>query len=167
MVVLAVAIAGIVAMWVYIFGFASKDSPDRVHDRAWTGHAQVICARAQDQIAVLPRARTFLKVQPLAEALKRRADVGDQVTTLLRSMVGELRDQRPPDASSAPTITAWLHDYDTYLADRDHHMAQFRQGIDTQFAETKGVGGEPGSLRMDQFARVNAMAACQVPQDLG
>ena len=166
-IVLGAIILAIAAMWVYIFAFAAQTSPDRVHDHGWTARAKGICSSYQTQIAALPPAASFLKVQPAAEAVRRRAEVGDQVTTLLRAMVAELRSGPAPDDASTPTITAWLHDYDTYLADRDHHIAQFRAGVDTQFAETKGIGGEPGSLRMDQFARVNLMASCQVPQDLG
>jgi len=165
-------VVGIGVMWILALGQTGRSNPDRFPDRAWAKQASVVCARYGDQIDALPAARTFATVEPKSEALRQRADVGDRATDLLRAMVAELGRTAPADDKSRTGVELWLKDWTLYLADRDRHVADWRAGNDRQFAETAVQGekvgkGVPVSVRMDTFADVNDMAACEVPQDFG
>jgi hypothetical protein len=169
---ISVVLLGLGVMWFYAFFLAPNRNPDTFPDRAWAARAQSICTRYAAQIAALPPARSFRNVQPKSEALRQRADVGEQATNDLRAMVAELKQQAPADAVTQKGVSLWYGDWDLYLASRDRQVAKWRQGLDEPFAETavsgKKVGtGVPVSIRMDGFSDENSMAACEVPQDIG
>jgi hypothetical protein len=160
------ALALLVAMWIYIFFFADTANPNRLPDRAWTAQAETICTGYADQIDALPPAETFAKIKPKSEAMRQRAVVGQQATDLIIRMVADLRALRPADAVTADAVTRWLADYDTYIGDRQRHLARWAAGEDPPFAETAD-NNRPISVGMDDFARANRMSACEVPGDLG
>lgn len=168
-VVLALVVLAIALFWLYAF-FWPREARDRIDDRAWAERAEAICAEYREQIDALPEAFRFEDIEPREEALRQRADVGQQATDLLRQMVADLRTApTPADADSAEVVGEWLADWDRYLAARDAHVAEWRSGVDRRFAEPPAEEGEqaPVSLRMDAFAGTNDMASCKVPQDLG
>ena len=162
----SVALAALVAMWVYIFFFADTTNPNRLPDRAWAPRAEAVCATYAKQINALPEAATFADIKPKSEALRQRAVVGRQVTDLLSAMVAQLRALPTADAVTAAAVNKWLGDYDTYIGDRERHLARWAAGEDPPFAETAD-GNRPLSIGMDDFADANDMPSCVVPQDLG
>jgi hypothetical protein len=161
-----VALSLLAAMWIYIFFFADTNNPNRVPDRAWAAKAETICKGYADQIKVLPDATTFAAIKPKAEAIRRRAVVGQQVTDLLTAMVASLRATPAADAVTADAVNRWLADYDTYLGDRHRHLEAWAAGEDPPFAETAD-GDRPLSIGMDDFSNANLMTSCEVPGDLG
>lgn len=166
---LVLLVVALGAMWFYAFFLASNDNPDKIPDRAWAERAEATCAAYGTQIDALPPARSFADVEPLEEALRQRAAVADEVTTLLRAMVADLAADELADGRSRQAVGLWLADWERFLAARDDQVAAWRQGIDRRFVEPPTEEGEttPVSLRMDAFAKVNRMPACQVPGDIG
>ena len=164
--VIGVVIA-IAAMWVYAFFFAPRTSPDRMPDRAWDVSAEALCAPSKAAIDVLPSARSFKDVQPRLDALRQRADVGEQATNLLVERVNALRALPTTDARTISLSQRWLHDYDVYIGDRRRQIESWRAGENKPFAESANERKQPASDRMDAFARLNRMPSCAVPQDIG
>src|SRR3954463_13899471 len=130
-----VACAALAAMWVYALVFAPDTPRNWLPDPAWTVRAEATATKAQSHIAPLPRAETFKDVQPHSEALRRRADVGDQANTIVATMIARLRADRPADAVTQKADDQWLADYDAYLGAREAHVQEWRTGVDGQFAE--------------------------------
>src|SRR3954452_9439513 len=161
--VILVACAALAAMWVYALVFAPDTPRNWLPDRAWTARAEATCTKAQDDIAALPRAETFKDVQPHSEALRRRADVGDQANAIVGTMIATLRADRPADAVTQKAVDQWLADYDAYLRAREAHVQEWRSGVDGQFGEPKNPetpnNPQPISIGMDDFAGNNRMAA--------
>jgi hypothetical protein len=155
----------LVVMWVYAFFFADTTPADRLSDRAWAARAQATCQPFADQIAALPPARQFAGIQPKSAALVQRAPAVDRATHLHTQMVAQLRRSVPSDANGRLLVTAWLADYDSYLASRRAHTAKWRAGEDPRFA-VADVDGMPVDSRMDDFADANAMTSCKTPGDL-
>ena len=164
--VIGVVIA-IAAMWVYAFFFAPRTSPDRMPDRAWDVSAEALCATNMVTIDALPSARSFKDVQPRIDALRQRADVGEQATNLLVERVNALRALPTTDARTISLSQRWLHDYDVYIGDRRRQIESWRAGENKPFAESANERKQPASDRMDAFARLNRMPSCVVPQDIG
>jgi hypothetical protein len=158
-------VALLIVMWVYAFFFADTSSPDRLKDRAWAAQAQATCQPYADQIAALPPARQFADIRPKTAALSQRAPVVDRATDLLAQMVTQLRRTAPADTNGRQLVTAWLADYDSYLASRRVQTAKWRAGEDPRFA-VADVDGQPVDSRMDDFADANAMTSCKTPGDL-
>jgi hypothetical protein len=165
-IVIVGCLLALTVMWTYIIFFADTTNPNRLSDRAWAKQAQTVCKGYTDQITALPDASTFAKIKPKAEALRQRAVVGQEATDLLVHMVADLRTLPVADAVSRDAVNRWLADYDTYIGDRQRHMAKWAAGEDPPFAETAD-GGHPLSIGMDDFSNANDMTACEVPQDLG
>jgi hypothetical protein len=168
-VVVIVLIVAIAAFWLYAFLWP-REAKDKIPDGAWTEQAELVCQRWQDEVNALPPANDFLDVEPREEALRQRADVGEQATAYLRSMVAELQTlPAPTDADSADKLELWFADWDAYLEARDVHVAEWRAGQDVRFREppVREGGLSPISLRMDAFAGTNGMPTCRVPQDFG
>jgi hypothetical protein len=163
---LVLVLVALAAMWVYALFFADASASQQVPDRAWAARAEAACSVTDGQLAALPPAMTFAKVTPISEALRQRADVGQKATDLLADMVGRLRADPPADTVSRAGLDLWLADWDTYLADRQHHIVRWRRGEDPQFVES-ARDGRPVTLRMDAFATANRMKSCRVPQDFG
>ena len=121
-------VIAIAAMWVYAFFFAPRTSPDRMPDRAWDVAAESLCATNKATIDALPSARSFKDVQPRIDALRQRADVGEQVTNLLVERVDALRALPTTDARTISLSQRWLRDYDVYIGDRRRQIESWRAG---------------------------------------
>jgi hypothetical protein len=160
-----VVVSALAAMWVYAFFIADTSPADRLHDRAWAAQAQATCQPVAAQIAALPPARQFADIVPKSAALLQRAPVVDRATDLLAQMVGQLRRTAPSDHDDQDLVTAWLADYDSYLASRRAHTATWRAGQDPRFAVVE-VDGQPIDGRMNDFADNNGMPSCETPGDL-
>jgi hypothetical protein len=161
-----VVVLSIATMWIYGWFFAPRDVVNRIDDRGWAESAQARCEAAATAIAALPAARDFDDFDDPVQRAERIA-AADQVTVELRAMLTDLEAlAAPDDAGDRTLVSLWLGDYRSYVEDRDVHVAAWRAGENPRFAETDN-DGQPISLRMDEFARVNDMTSCKVPADLG
>jgi hypothetical protein len=167
-VVLAVVVLGLAAMWVYVLFIGKESSPNQLGDRTWAERAEPVCAAVALKIGALPPARSFAAIEPIEEALRQRAAVGQQATDLLAGQLSTLRAlPAPTGGTDGKLLDAWFADWDTYLADRQDHIEDWRAGRDRAFAETEADTGGPISDRMDALATQNRMPSCVVPGDFG
>ena len=165
--VLLAIVAALVGMWIYVLFIGKEQSPNRLADQEWAARAEPICAATAKRLAALPPASSFAQVEPLEEALRRRADVGEQATALLDDQVAQLRAlPAPTGPHDGVLLQAWFADWDRYLADRRDHIASWQAGHDKPFAESEANGG-PISDRMDSLSTLNGMPSCVVPADFG
>ena len=167
-VVLVTVVVALVAMWVYVLFIGKAHSPNKLADDTWPERAEPICAATASELAALPPARSFIDVKPKVEALRQRAVVGQQATDLLRRQLDQLRALPAPTGRyDGRLLEAWFADWDTYLADRQAHIADWQAGNDRPFAEGEVEGGGPITDRMDSLADINGMTSCEAPLDFG
>ncbi|MFM7744545.1 MAG: hypothetical protein ACKO8T_02635 [Actinomycetota bacterium] len=160
---LIVVCVGIAAMWVYAFGFASKESVNRIGDPQWQQYAESRCASAKEERIALADMRKVNEVGP--EALRERALIVDKATDTLQRAIDDISAQPIADAKGRAIVPLWLADYRTYIADRRSYADDLRAGINEPFAETK-VEGIPISEKISTFAADNLMKSCGAPIDL-
>lgn len=160
---LFVAMALIIAMWVYGLFFASKEAINKIYDREWAARAQAICERAEVERLALTDLRRLDDVGP--DALAGRAALVDRATDILSRMLDEVVAVQPTDAKGQELIPMWEGEYRVYLQDRRDYTDLLRAGINRPFAETQS-DGLPLSERLETFAGDNEMPECAPPRDL-
>ena len=160
---LIVVCAGIAAMWVYAFLFASKESVNKIGDRAWQEYAEERCAKAELERIELADMRKVNEVGP--EALRERATIVDKATDTLERALDDISARPVVDDKGRAIVPLWISDYRTYVQDRRDYADDLRAGINKPFAETK-VDGIPISEKISTFAADNRMRSCVAPIDL-
>lgn len=167
-ILLALVVVAMVAMWFWIYLFASRDNIDRLESREFAEAAEAICAPVQAEIDALPTGRD-------AETPEERSDQVEQATRLTETMVASLRAAAEVHLASAEDralVEAWLTDWDFYIEDRWSHVDRLdRATVDTpdedfRFTLRERAGGGLYTTRMEGFANVNDMASCHVPGDI-
>lgn len=153
---LTVAIAG---FWIWAFSpFPDRGNPDRMSDRAFATAAETVCAGARARIDALPPANEVM-------SSNERASLVDDGTTVVRTMIDDLRALEVAEPDEAEWVSAWLDDYATYAADRDRFAERLRAG-DDRAPEFTIRGAEGVHVLVDGFARVNDMDSCVTPGDV-
>ncbi len=160
---IAVAIALLLAMWVYALFFASKEVANEIADQAWTGRAELICADAAKERIDLADFRPLNEAG--VDALDQRATLVDLATDTLDQMLMQLEETSPTDAKGQELIPLWISDYRTYIVDRRAYAEELRLGTNVPFGESI-VMGIPLSEKIATFAADNAMTSCKPPMDL-
>lgn len=160
---LVIVCTGIAAMWVYAFGFASKESINRIGDEKWQQYAEARCAVAKRERIKLADMRKVNEVGP--DALRERAEIVDKATDTLQRAIDDISARTIADEKGRAIVPLWLADYRTYIADRRTYADDLRAGINEPFAETK-VEGIPISEKISTFAADNLMKSCGAPIDL-
>lgn len=162
--ILTVVCGLIAAMWVYAFGFAPRESINRIRDGAWQVRTEKVCKVAEDQRFAQQDLTPMDPEDPVA--LKKKADLVDTATDSLESMIDRIARDIPSDAKGQELVPQWLADYRTYISDRRAFAEQLRNATRRPyFAETE-VEGVPISERIGKFARENDIPTCQPPLDL-
>ena len=163
-IILTVACAAIFAMWVYAFGFASRESVNKIGDDAWKARAEAHCKTAEDARFALQDLTAMDPNDPAA--LKKKADLVESATNSLEKAIDAIAADSPSDAKGKALVPMWIKDYRTYISDRRLFVDALRTATRRPyFAETE-VEGVPISERIGKFARENAMKTCQPPLDL-
>jgi hypothetical protein len=166
-VVLGVVCALLAVLWVYAFFIADPQNPNRLEDRAWAERAEALCTHTRDRLDELPDPRSLAGVEPLAEALRQRAEIGEDATGLLIEMVDGLAALPPPSGpDDAELVSLWLADWRTQIEDRQAHIARWRAGEDVPFRET-AFNDRPLGIRISDFTTLNAIDSCAPPGDFG
>lgn len=154
---------GIAVMWVYAFGFASKESVNRIGDETWQQYAEKRCAAAERERIELADMRRLSDVGP--DALSLRADIVDKATDTIEQALDDIAVQSVADEKGQAIVPLWIADYRTYIEDRREYAEALRAGNNDPFAETK-VDGIPISEKVSTFAADNLMKSCAAPIDL-
>lgn len=161
--VLVLVCLPIVAMWVYAYGFATKEAAVHLDDTAWTERAEGICSAANAQRDELFDARKISDAGP--DALLERADIVDEATAILEQMLNDIVAVRPAGAEDRALVAQWEGYYRTLLQDRKDYTAALRAGQPNRFDESV-VDDQPLSSFLDDFAKPNFMPSCVSPKDL-
>ena len=162
-IVIGTSIAGLVAMWIYAFGFASKESVNKIDDQTWTLRAEAICKQAMDQRLKLADLRQISDAG--VNALSDRADLVDKATDTLEDAIAEISKVAPSDAKGKAIVPLWIADYKTLIKDRRDYATLLRTGVNEPFSESM-FEGLPISEKISTFAADNRMTSCKVPMDL-
>lgn len=162
-VILGTICLAIAAMWVYAFGFAPRESINRIHDREWQKRAEDVCAATAEARAKLAKLVKIDSRDPAA--LAERANLVEQATNQLSSMLDTIEARPPSDEKGRAIVPLWIKEYRRYIQDRRDYIAQLRSGSIRVFAETM-VEGVPITERLSKFARENLADSCQPPLDL-
>lgn len=148
-----------ISMWFYAFVLASPQAPaDRLKDRSWPSAAEARCKAALGDLS----AAGLRDVR--ADTPQQRGELTARADVILRRMVLDLGAIPPPaDAEDARIVARWLGDWDAYLQDREQWVAQLRTGNGAPMQEQAREGGEPGGKAMQDFADINSMKSCGIP----
>ncbi len=161
-------ITSFVGIWGYVMYlsiFEGRAEPrDRMDDTQWTAAAEATCARSTPVFESLPFAS---EVASPAE----RAEVLDDGTTELESMIARLSSLEPPAADDeAAAVARWLGDYRTFAVDRREYASAQRDPADDRYDQAFSVTDRDGfqiDVLVDDFAHVNFMESCETPDDVG
>lgn len=156
-----VAVAAMVAMWGYVlylaFGPGRQPPPDRLDDPAFAREAELVCAAALDDVAVLPRASQ-------AGSARERAQIVDRANDRFAEMLDELQPLTPA-GEDGEIVSAWLADWRTYLGDREAYAEALRSDPDARLFVTAKDRDQITEF-IDAFAADNRMPACGTPIDV-
>ena len=161
--VIGICIVGLLVMWIYAFGFASKESVNKIGDQKWTARAEEICKMAEEQRLALVDLRQISDAG--VNALTERAAIIDEATDTLDNAVKEISAISPIDEKGKAIVPLWIADYKTLIQDRRDYANQLRNGVNASFSESM-FEGLPISEKISTFAADNRMTSCKVPIDL-
>jgi len=159
-VLVAVVIAGSLAIWIYAFVLASPHMIDRMDDRTFPTAAEPVCRAAIDEVRALPKSQESPTPAARAEVLRSANDILRQMTTELRAAV--------PQTADAAGINRWIDHWNIYLDDRVEfagELATLPADGDAKFRVT-AIDGVQITRSIDHFAEVNSMVDCETPGDV-
>ena len=163
-VVLIGVCAAIAAMWVYAFGFASRESFNRIGDDAWKARSEAHCQVAENERFELEDL-TAMNPEDV-DALKKKADIVEKATDSLERAIDKIAQDTPSDAKGKELVPQWISDYRKYIENRRDFITALRTSDRRPFFAETEVEGVPISERIGKFARENDMKTCQPPLDL-
>ena len=149
------------AFWAFAFSPWARDiftAPDQLESEVLLSDLEGRCAAARSLIDELPAAS-------LATSAAERAPVVAEATSILETMVSDLRALSPENADDARLLGLWLDDWNVYLGDRHVHAVRLVEEGDVRFLNTEDRGIFVHE-RMDGFARVNDLDSCETPGDI-
>jgi hypothetical protein len=149
------AIVVLIVFWIWALFFASKESINKIEDREWAARAEEICVRTDTEL----RALDDLASPDLAV----RADLVDESTDLLSSMLDDIVAVTPSDEKGQAIVPDWEADYRVLLEDRYRYADRLRGGENVAFTET-AVDGVPITERIEKFTLDNEMPTCAPPR---
>jgi hypothetical protein len=143
-----------VAFWAWALFFASKESVNRIEDRAWAERAETICAPVKAELK---------RLETLADPdIEVRAGLVDQSTDLLSQMLDDIMVTPPTDEKGQAIVPDWISDYRTLLQDRYNYAERLRAGNNVAFTES-GVSDVPITERIAKFTIDNQILSCAPP----
>jgi len=157
-VAIGVAIAFIVAMWLYAFIFASKSAVAKVSDSSWSKRAAEICDHRNDLLDQNAR-NTRESSDGSPQAVGRGVATG---TDIIVAALDEVEAVLPASADDRKLIDEWDGLYRTYIADRRATEKKLAAGEAAELNETT-LNGSPISATIADFAKVNNMDSCSAP----
>ena len=164
---LGVLVLAMVAMWGWIYLFASRDNPDRFADREFPTAAEPICSAAQAEIEGLLSPRQTITPAERATQVALGTEITEQ-------MVADLLTARAvvSDPDERQILDAWFADWEVYITDRRLHVDRLNAADDSTsdrdlaFILSARAEGGIYTQRIDGLANVNDMESCHVPGDV-
>lgn len=151
-------------MWVYAFGFASRESVNRIGDESWMARSEARCLVAENERFAM---ENLDRLDPTSRAdLNKKADIVTIATNSLEAAIDDIESDIPNDPKGQAIVPKWISEYRIYIEDRRAFITALRTAERRPyFAETE-IEGVPVSERLGKFARENDMRTCQPPLDL-
>lgn len=165
-VVLTLVVLGILAMWVYAFGFASKKAAYRVDDDAWRARAEEVCTAYRDERLKLVDMTQGYIAEPTTAQMIERADLVDGATDILEAQLTEMTAVLPVSDRDRSLVAEYEGYWRTVFSDRRAYTARLRDLQLEPYFET-AIDGTPVTNLLTDFAVVNQMPACSPPNELG
>lgn len=153
----------IAAFWVWALFFPPKQSVARLDDRQWTQRADAICREANLARNELADERRIEDAGP--DALAIRADLIDQATDIVDTMISDVNAVVPTGPDDAALVATWTGYYRQLIADRRAYTEVLRTNENPPFPETT-IDGAPISEFINDFTVANEMKSCSAPADL-
>jgi len=163
-IVLTVICSLILAMWVYFFGFASRESANRIEDNAWKARSEARCLVAEKERFALQDLSKMNANDP--KALKKKADIVAIATDSLEDAIDDIAMDIPSDPKGQALVPQWIREYRIYIQNRRQFIDKLRTASTRPYFSETEVEGVPISERIGKFARENDMRTCQPPLDL-
>ena len=151
-------------MWVYAFGFASRESFNRIEDDAWKARSEARCLIAENERFALQDLGK-MNANDTA-ALKKNAEIVDTATDSLERAIEDIAKDKPVGPKGQELVPQWISDYRIYIQNRRQFVDKLRTASTRPFFSETEVEGVPISERIGKFARENDMRTCQPPLDL-
>lgn len=164
-IVIVLLLAGVLAMWVYAFVFASKEGTYFVTDVAWRADAEARCQVAADERLALATDEGGRISDPTDAQLLRRAELVDAATDTLQDMLDDIEARSVEGDRNQIRVRQWIGFYRTLVDDRRDYTARLREFRNEPFSETQVGSGPVGSVLID-FATGNDIDSCLPPSDL-
>lgn len=156
-------LVGFASFWTWALFFASKESINRIEDRAWAARAAGICDRANAEREELA---DYRRIDPDDPAMMReRAELIDRSTDIVERMLDEVVAVAPTDAKGADIVPMWEADYRIFIQNRRDYADITRAGANEPFRQAR-AGTVPITERLQRFAVDNEMRSCAPPRDL-
>jgi len=163
---LTLVVLGILAMWVYAFGFASKKAAYRVDDDAWRARAEEVCTTKQaERVKLVDMTQGYI-AEPTTAQMIERADLVDRATGILETQLTEMTAVLPPSDRDRSLVAEYEGYWRTVFSDRRAYTARLRDLQLEPYFET-AIDGTPVTNLLTDFAVVNQMPACAPPNELG
>ncbi len=159
--VAGVAIAASFAVWVYAYsGYADRETPDLLGDRALAANAEEICAAALQDVAAMPNALDAIDGADRASQIRL-------TTTRFEAMVTELEGLNLFDERDDRIFSGWLGNWRVMLGDRLAYADAIETDPEAQFYVSDIGVRERLDKRLTRFANTNLMTSCAAPTDVG
>ena len=156
---LIVLVISLIIFWFWAFFLAPSGNPDRIEDRVWADNAEQLCVEFRQQLSDFPLATT-------ANSPESRAELIEEVTGLLDSLVLSLQSLNGGTENDRFLIESWLSDWQISIQDRIAYVEKLRSEGDVAPLLTSLPSGSGSYLdRQNGFARVNDLDSCLDPGD--
>ncbi len=165
-IIVGAIIAASFGVWVYAYsGFAEREAPDLLADRAAVASAEAACANALVDVEAMPGAIDAVdgadRGDQISRSTDRFEDMLDELDALVADEVAFISERDRTIAN------AWLSDWRVLIEDRRTYAAAIAADPNAQFLVTNTGVGERLDRRITRLANTNAMPSCVAPTDVG
>lgn len=152
-----VSVLFIIGMWVYAYGFATRQAGAKISDVEWTKRAEQICVQRNDLLS------------KNADAVRKNTDgsppaLGKGVaaaTDLIEIAQNKIMEQLPTLELDQKLVNKFDELYRVYISDRRATEVKLAKGEKAELNETM-FSGSPVSETIADFTRPNLMNSCSV-----
>jgi len=151
----------IVIFWAWVFsGAPARTNPDRLADREYAASLEDRCQQLRNDIRVLPNAVTL-------DDLDQRLDILTQANGLVAIFIDDVEAGAPTTGDANKTVTGWIADWRTYLANREDYARRLQTDPDARLLLDLSPLGDSVDKTIEVFADVNMIEVCATPGDVG